>query len=131
MLVSLLLNAADAIERSASGRGQVRIQTTLVEQGLVLHVDDDGPGIDPKVLERIFDPFFTTKPPGKGIGLSLALAREYLKRVGGTIEASNLPDGGARFTVTLRTEVRPAQPEAAPAPSNSHASQTATMLLAT
>ena len=131
VLVSLLFNAADAIERSASRRGQVRIQTSLVEGGLVLHVDDDGPGIDPKVLERIFDPFFTTKPPGKGIGLSLALAREYVTRVGGTIEASNLPAGGARFTITLRTEIRPAQPEPTAAASSSHASHIATMILAT
>ncbi|HWV37823.1 MAG TPA: ATP-binding protein, partial [Vulgatibacter sp.] len=48
-----------------------------------------------------FEPFFTTKDEGKGTGLGLALAREYLQRSGGTIQLEERPGGGARFRVTL------------------------------
>ncbi len=113
VLASLLMNSADALELRGRG-GRVRLHAELTPGGLRLTLDDDGPGIVPAILERVFDPFFTTKPPGKGIGLSLALAREYLTRMGATIVASNGPSGGARFSIELRTE-----PEIVRSPSES------------
>lgn len=63
-------------------------------------VDDTGAGIDGDP-ERVFDRFYRTADSG-GSGLGLTIARQLVEAHGGTIAASNRPEGGARFTVTLR-----------------------------
>ncbi len=50
-------------------------------------------------MNRIFEPHFTTKPTGNGFGL--ATSYRILQNHGGRIAASNLPAGGACFTVNL------------------------------
>jgi len=64
-------------------------------------VRDQGPGLPAASSERIFEPFVTTKTDGLGIGHSIVVAH------GGTIEARNHIDGGAKFVVQLPSE-RPA-----------------------
>ena len=66
-----------------------------------LDVSDNGIGMDAATQARIFDPFFTTKAPGRGTGLGLALACEYLAGADGVISAANGPGGGARFELVL------------------------------
>ena len=64
-------------------------------------LDDSGPGLSPDVKARLFEPFFTTKEVGEGTGLGLAITYGIVKAHGGTIEASNRDEGGARFVITL------------------------------
>ena len=109
VMVNLLINAADAVEEARPAR-QVRIAVSArrVDAGVRLCVDDNGPGIPEETLARLFQPFFTTKPPGKGTGLGLALCREYVARVGGTLHAENHAGGGARFVMMLPPAEAPA-----------------------
>jgi CheY-like chemotaxis protein len=58
-------------------------------------------GIAPVLRERIFEPFFTTKPRGAGTGIGLSLCQAIVTEHGGTIEVSERPGGGARFTLRL------------------------------
>ncbi|MFV1969733.1 MAG: sensor histidine kinase [Acidimicrobiia bacterium] len=68
-----------------------------------IEVTDDGEGIPHEDLERVFDRFHRADPArsGPGFGLGLAIARAITERHGGSIEAGNQPDGGARFLVKL------------------------------
>ncbi len=66
-----------------------------------IRITDTGIGIDAKNLPHLFDPFFTTKEVGSGTGLGLAVSSRIIEEHGGWIEASNNPDGGARFTIYL------------------------------
>lgn len=66
----LIDNAADALD----GRGEITLRTRRDAEGVVVEVEDDGPGIPPEIQARLFEPFFTTKPPGKGAGLGLHTA---------------------------------------------------------
>ena len=50
-------------------------------------------------IERLFEPFYTTKPEGLGMGLSIS--QTIIKAHGGTMEASNNPEGGATFAFNL------------------------------
>src|SRR5262249_44655027 len=94
--VNLLLNALDAMPRG----GRLLVELGAEAGGAVrLQVSDSGTGIAAGVAERLFRPFVTTKPTGTGLGLSIC--RRVLESHGGRIEASNRPDGGACFTVTL------------------------------
>ena len=72
------------------------------ERSVRLRVRDSGPGISVEELKRIFEPFFTTKDRHKGVGLGLAISMDIMKKNGGTLAASNHPDGGAVFEMTFR-----------------------------
>ncbi|MBM7116242.1 sensor histidine kinase [Archangium primigenium] len=101
VLLNLLINAGDAVESARPvRRPRIQVRVRREEGGVRVQVEDNGPGIPEAVLPHLFEPFFTTKPPGKGTGLGLALCREYVARVGGTLQAENHP-GGARFVLLL------------------------------
>lgn len=69
---NLLDNAADALTEAGSPEPSVTIRTRAgAGDGVVVEIEDNGPGIPPEIQERVFDPFFTTKPPGSGTGLGL------------------------------------------------------------
>jgi signal transduction histidine kinase len=96
VVLNLVINAAHAMEGRNAAK-VVRVSTGRDGSHAWLSVEDTGPGFAPGVIDRIFDRFFTTKPIGKGTGLGLWIAREIVGEHGGTIEAGNRPDGGARF----------------------------------
>jgi len=68
---------------------------------MLIHVDDDGPGIQPDDMPKLFDPFFTTQSGGEGTGLGLYLVEEIINEHSGCIDVENRPDGGARFSIWL------------------------------
>ena len=75
--------------------------TSEVEGGVLLVVEDTGPGIAPEAMAHIWDAFFTTKPVGQGTGLGLTITQRAVARHGGTIRAENKPGGWARFVVEI------------------------------
>lgn len=83
-----------------SGRETVRVAIALArrDDGVVLTITDDGPGIRPDLRAFIFDPFFTTKAQGAGIGLTLA--RKAIFEHNGEIDLRSGENGGT--TVMLR-----------------------------
>ena len=85
------------------GRPVKRIEITASARDGFACVDirDTGPGLTPAQLARLFEPFYTTKPPGKGLGLGLALSVKSVGSMNGRIEATNHPDGGAVFSICV------------------------------
>jgi signal transduction histidine kinase/CheY-like chemotaxis protein len=100
--LNLAINALHAMEGRPSPTLTFEVQAGST--GAELVVADNGCGIKPEHLSRIFDPFFTTKGPERGTGLGLSVCFSIIRQYGGDIRAENLPEGGARFTVTLRLE---------------------------
>jgi two-component system, OmpR family, sensor histidine kinase MprB len=94
-LNNLLDNAA-----RHSPPGEV-VQISLSDDGL--RVRDHGSGIDPEDLPHIFDRFYRgTNSRGRpGSGLGLAIVRQVVQQHGGSISATNAPDGGAIFHMQL------------------------------
>ncbi len=99
-LEALLLNAAEAAREAPDPRRKVRLTAEVKDGRLEVAVEDGGHGLTPEVQARLFEPFFTTRGPSRS-GLGLAVAREQVLRCGGTLEGSNHPGGGARFTLSL------------------------------
>ena len=100
VFLNLIVNAEQAI-REARDRGTLRIRLGKGTSTVWVSFQDDGPGIPKENLPSIFDPFYTTKRPGRGTGLGLSICKSVMKEHNGTVEAVNVPDGGAMFTVTL------------------------------
>jgi C4-dicarboxylate-specific signal transduction histidine kinase len=98
ILVNLLTNARDAVERTTAP--SIYVTVTPEAHQVRLEVTDNGCGFDEKVRSRLFQHGFTTKPHGHGFGLhhSILLARA----MGGDLCAdSHGPGLGATFTVVL------------------------------
>jgi signal transduction histidine kinase len=68
-------------------------------QGVLVSVQDSGPGLDPKSLEHLFDAFYTTKP--EGLGMGLAISRSLIEAHGGRLWATANAPHGAVFQFTL------------------------------
>jgi two-component system, NtrC family, C4-dicarboxylate transport sensor histidine kinase DctB len=99
VLVNIITNAADAVEGLDDRRIEISARG---EDGLVeMTVRDHGAGVPASIRERIFDPFFTTKGVGKGLGLGLSISYNIIKDFGGSLEASDHPEGGALFRIRL------------------------------
>jgi PAS domain S-box-containing protein len=99
VVVNLAINAAQAIAHSTTGQRRIIIGARHGEGGVIVTIDDDGPGIPQEHLDRLFQSFFTTKENGMGIGLPIC--RTIVEAHGGQIRVENRAGGGARVTVSL------------------------------
>ncbi len=92
----------NAIQHSPQG-GRVALDADRpVRDGiprLRVRVTDEGPGFEAAQLPRLFEPFFTSRRGGTGLGLSVA--ERIVDAHGGTLQASNAPNGGAELTFEL------------------------------
>src|SRR5580658_1394049 len=108
VILNLVINAVEAMSRVSAGERELLITTRQAEAGGVLvAVQDSGPGPAPAALERLFEPFYTTKPNGLGLGLSIC--RSIIEGHGGRLWASaNAPRGTVfQFTLPRRPDVAP------------------------
>ncbi len=102
VIVNLVTNAAQAMADGQAWNRTLAIRARESQQGVVLEVEDSGPGVDPKVRERLFESFYTTKTTGTGMGL--AICRSIVEAHGSEIELQSSQYLGARFSFTLGNE---------------------------
>lgn len=90
----------NAIKHAAPTR--IRLSARLLRDGssVAVEVADDGRGIPLPLRERLFDRFYRGEGD-EGFGLGLAIVREAVRALGGTIEIEPGPDGGTTARVTL------------------------------
>jgi signal transduction histidine kinase len=89
----------NAIEAMPEG-GRLSITVGSAADHVIIRVADTGTGL-PDPPDEVFKPFFTTKEPGKGTGIGLAICKDFIEDMQGTITASPGEDGGAVFTVRI------------------------------
>ena len=96
-ILNVLINALDASPAGAS----IHIVSRMADDTYAISIRDEGPGIDPEVLEHLFEPYFSTKPNGTGLGLSIT--RGIIEEHGGSIELCNIAPGcEVRITLPLQ-----------------------------
>lgn len=89
VLLNLIENAVDA----SVANGTVAINAAIEDKQIHITIRDSGTGIPAEDLPHLFEPFFTRKPAGEGTGLGLAVCKELITRLGGTIWAENAEPG--------------------------------------
>jgi two-component system, OmpR family, sensor histidine kinase KdpD len=101
VLVNLLENAI----RYTPPESAIEITATKYGEFVEIRVADHGPGLPAGRESRIFEKFFRGKSEvadgQRGVGLGLAICRSIVRAHGGEITASNRPEGGAEFLITL------------------------------
>lgn len=109
-LERVIANLVDNAEQHAGGCKGVSVKAG--GKGVIVYVDDAGPGIPAADRDRIFERFGRgeTSPDSRtdaqrgGIGLGLAIVARHVEWHHGTIQVKDRPEGGARFIIELPTQ---------------------------
>ncbi|MBO6513990.1 MAG: hypothetical protein JJ974_08505 [Phycisphaerales bacterium] len=110
VFVNLIRNAVHALRGLKDHEGWVRVSaiTETRDDGewIVISVLDNGPGIDPAVIDTLFDPFVSSRLDAQGTGLGLAVADGIVREHGGIVVPSNMvphaeTQSGAKFEIHM------------------------------
>ena len=100
VILNLIMNAVEAMSGMGDGDRELSISTIRnTSNSVSVSVQDSGPGLDPKTMDRMFDAFFTTK--SKGMGMGLAICHSIIETHGGRLWAGPNEPRGATFQFTL------------------------------
>jgi signal transduction histidine kinase len=97
---NLYLNAIEALEER--GHGTILTRAWHGDHRTYLEVEDDGPGLDPAIVDHVFEPLRSAK--AKGTGLGLALSRTIIEAHGGEITEASSRCTGTAFRMWLPNE---------------------------
>ena len=118
VVINLATNAIQAMDGKA-GRLRIHLDTIKlpsesindlipngspwdgIDSAVRIVFEDDGPGMEPGVVDRIFEPFYTTKPVNQGTGLGLAVVHGIVRSHDGRISVKSNPGQGTAFTIYL------------------------------
>jgi PAS domain S-box-containing protein len=98
VLINLAINGIEAMHAVDDRPRRLAIKSERHGDGVLVRVQDSGPGIAPELAVRIFEPFFTTKAEGTGMGLSIS--RSIIESHGGHLSLVSASQG-AMFQFTL------------------------------
>ncbi len=105
LIAQVVRNLLSNASRHAGSGGRVVLSARADGAGLVVSVDDNGPGIPPQQRERVFDRFHRSEQArdraSGGSGLGLGIARSIVELHGGRIWVDDSPLGGARVSFEL------------------------------
>jgi len=103
VLLNLIINASHAVKKKFENEmGEITIKTDYEGDQVYCTIQDNGTGIEKKIMESIFEPFFTTKPEGIGSGLGLSISSEIIKeKHHGDIRVESEVGVGTRFILKL------------------------------
>ncbi len=102
IISNLAVNAIEAYDDNCGRPKTVRLSVDRHQGRLVIEVTDYGRGIPPENLPRLFEAFYSTKGQSCGLGIGLAIVKQYVSDdFRGSIRAASSARRGTRFTITL------------------------------
>ncbi len=105
---NIFLNASEAMPKgglisiSAQKETDSKSSSEFVES-VRIKIEDNGPGLDPKIAKDIFKPFSTTKKDGSGLGL--AIVKRLVEGLDGKVSGENLAREGTTITIILPVSI--------------------------
>ncbi|MCH5162851.1 MAG: response regulator [Clostridiales bacterium] len=120
-LNQIMLNILSNAVKYTQPGGAIKMNVELLKQKVSNHahlrftVEDNGIGMSPEYLKTIFEPFSretTDKTKGiQGTGLGMAITKNIVDLMGGTISVESEPGKGSKFTVELELAIATTIPE--------------------
>ncbi|MGV1865609.1 MULTISPECIES: sensor histidine kinase [Rhizobium] len=111
IITNLIENARSFVP--ADG-GKIAVRLSRTRTRCLVHIEDNGPGIQAEDIDRIFERFYTDRPEAEGFGqnsgLGLSISRQIAEAHSGSLRAENIIDAdtgksrGARFILSLPAE---------------------------
>lgn len=111
-IITNLIENARSFVPADGGKIVVRLSRTRTR--CLVHIEDNGPGIQAEDIDRIFERFYTDRPEAEGFGqnsgLGLSISRQIAEAHNGSLRAENIIDAdtgksrGARFILSLPAE---------------------------
>jgi signal transduction histidine kinase len=102
VIENLLVNA----RRHTPAGTAVHIKVHGRSNGVVLVIEDEGPGIPDELKDVLFEPFRQgAGAGGRGVGIGLSLVKKFAELHGGNAHVEDGEQGGARFVITLPGDV--------------------------
>ena len=87
--------------REQEEESYVKVKVSVIAEEAIIHIIDNGIGIDPTYIEKIFDMFYRANHFKPGSGLGLYIVKETLEKLKGTIKVSSTLEKGTRFTIRI------------------------------
>jgi signal transduction histidine kinase len=109
MLQNVIVNILEnSVKYKTKDHGQMGINTSILNDFILLRLTDDGPGVQADMLPKLFDVFYRTDPSRSkrgyeagSSGMGLAISEKIITLMGGNIYAE-LPDtGGLSIVIKL------------------------------
>lgn len=95
----------NAIQHTPAG-SVITITASQEKNGCVVSIRDNGPGFPEDEIENVFEKFYRVPHSVTGgTGLGLSIAKGYVEAHGGKIVLTNVPEGGAEFTIHIPAEI--------------------------
>jgi C4-dicarboxylate-specific signal transduction histidine kinase len=100
VLVNIIQNAYESMIASRQPHPLLAVSSEVGEDAILIHIQDNGPGIPPEILPHIFEPSITTKTDGLsiGLGLGLTIVQRLVSSYDGSIDVVSEP-GKTVFTL--------------------------------
>ncbi len=99
-LVNIIENAV--LSRDPSKKTHtVKISSSKSGNSVVITVEDNGVGMDERMVENSSKPFFTTRAKGEGVGLGLFIARWIIEKHGGSLSIESKKNVGTKVSIVI------------------------------
>jgi two-component system phosphate regulon sensor histidine kinase PhoR len=107
----VLVNLLDNAVKYAAPSATIEVRARCSDGRLIVEVEDDGPGIDPRHLPRLFERFYRVDAGRSravgGTGLGLSIVKHLVEAMGGTVQVESRIAEGTIFSVSLPMAVPP------------------------
>ena len=93
---------AQSVKVGPGGDGEIAVVESGSGDGVLVEVEDSGPGMSKEAQAKVFDAFYTTKEPGEGTGLGLYMSRSIVRAWGGRLSVNSQEGVGCTFSILLQ-----------------------------
>jgi two-component system, OmpR family, sensor kinase len=104
-LYQVVANLLANTRRHTPAGTSVHLTVEREGENILVHVADNGPGLDPTTAEHVFERFYRADPARAratgGTGLGLAIGAAIMQAHEGTVSVSSKPGEGATFTIAI------------------------------